>query len=95
MLTRECGSGRLIGGSRLLRDEGNDGNSGRGMEVGLGRCPGRERQRMDRWVHSGWVTGEGERGTWQRWTSRGRGAQTDGCGPTSACVYGGTTTRHY
>jgi hypothetical protein len=32
------GGGRLISGSRLLRDEGNDGNSSCGTTTGLGRC---------------------------------------------------------
>jgi hypothetical protein len=37
VLAREGGSSRLISGSRLLRDEGNDRNSGCGT-VSLGRC---------------------------------------------------------
>jgi hypothetical protein len=39
MLAREGGgSSRLIDGSRLLCDKGNDENSGRGTAADLGRC---------------------------------------------------------
>jgi hypothetical protein len=52
------------------------------------------RQRADRGYTVARPTGEGERGTWQGRTSRGRGARTDGCGPASASVYGGRAARH-
>jgi hypothetical protein len=86
VLTREGGSGRLIGGSRFLRDEGNDENSGRGTTTGLGRCAWQGKAAGGPADACGSSACHGS-------TSRGCGARTGGPEPASSCVYCGRATR--